>query len=62
MHWILKQIMRPIAKRRLVELYADRDRIQRSINIARKSKRRISHLYRISKRINLACHRWERWI
>jgi hypothetical protein len=62
MRWILKPIMRPMAKRRLVELYADRDRIQKAINSARKSKGRVSDLYDISKRMNLACHHWERWI
>lgn len=61
MRWLMIPIMRPIAKRRLIELYADRDRIQKAINSARKSKARVSDLYEIAKRINLACHRLERW-
>jgi lipopolysaccharide biosynthesis regulator YciM len=61
MRWLLIPIMRPIAKRRLVELYADQDRIQKAINSARKSRSRVSDLYELAKRTNCECHRWERW-
>lgn len=61
MRWLLIPIMRPIAKRRLTALYADRERIQKAINSARKSKGRVAELYEIAKFTNRECHRWERW-
>jgi len=61
MRWLLIPIMRPIAKRRLVELYADRDRIQKAINSARKGRSKVSDLYELAKRTNRECHRLERW-
>ena len=62
MRWLLKPIMRPIARRKLAALYEDTDRIEAAINRARKSKARVSHLYDLAKRTNMECHRWERWI
>lgn len=62
MRWILKPIMRPIARRKLAHLYETKDRLEDAINRARKSKSRVSDLYSIAKRNNLECHRWERWL
>ena len=62
MRWLLKPIMRPIARRKLAALYEDKDRIEAAINRARKSKTRVSDLYDLAKRTNMECHRWERWL
>jgi len=62
MRWLLKPIMRPIARRKLASLYEDKDRIEAAIKRARKSKARVSDLYDLAKRTNMECHRWERWI
>ena len=62
MRWLLKPIMRPIARRKLAGLYEDKDRIEAAINRARKSKSRVSDLYDLAKRTNMECHRLERWL
>ena len=62
MRWLLKPIMRPIARRKLEALYEEKDRIEAAINRARKSKTRVSDLYDLAKRTNMECHRWERWL
>jgi len=62
MRWILKPIMRPIARRKLASLYEDKDRLDQAIQRARKSKARVSDLYVLAKRVNMECNRWERWI
>jgi ribosomal protein L17 len=62
MRWLLKPIMRPIARRKLAHLYEEKDRIETAINRARKSKSRVSGLYELAKRTNMECHCWERWI
>jgi len=62
MRWLLKPIMRPIARRKLAGLYETKDRLEAAINRARKTKSRVSDLYDLAKRNNLECHRWERWL
>ena len=62
MSWLIKPIMRPIAKRKLVALNKERDRIEAAIVRARKSKSRVSNLYEFAKSANINCHRWERWL
>lgn len=61
MRWILKPIMRPIARRKLKALYEEKDRIEAAINRARKSKTRVSDLYELAQKTNMECHRWEKW-
>ena len=62
MRWLIKPIMRPIARRKLAGLYQDKDRLEAAIKRARKTKSRVSDLYDIAKRVNHECHRWERWL
>ena len=62
MRWLLKPIMRPIARRKLAGLYEDKDRLEQAIQRARKSKLRVSDLYVLAKRVNMQCNRWERWL
>jgi hypothetical protein len=62
MKWIIKPIMRPIARRKLAGLYEDKNRLDAAIQRARKSKSRVSDLYDLAKRVNMECHRWERWL
>lgn len=62
MRWLLKPIMRPIARRKLDDLYETKNRLEAAINRARKTKSRVSDLYDLAKRNNLECHRWERWL
>ena len=62
MRWILKPIMRPIAKRNLTRLYAERDRIEAAIARARKGKARVVDLYELARETTKECNRWERWI
>lgn len=62
MRWLLKPIMRPIARRKLDRLYAEKEQIDAAIYRARKSKKRVSDLYELAKRTNMECHRWERWL
>ena len=62
MRWLLKPIMRPIARRRLARLYEDKNRLEAAITRARRSKSRVSDLYGLAKRVNLECHRWEKWL
>lgn len=62
MRWLLKPIMRPIARRRLTKLYADRNRIEAAIIRARKSKGRVQDLYDMSLAVTIECHEWERWL
>jgi hypothetical protein len=61
MRWLLKPIMRPIARRKLAVLYEEKNRIAAAINRARKSKSRVSDLYDLAKRTNEACLYWETW-
>jgi hypothetical protein len=62
MKWIIKPIMRPIARRKLAGLYEDKNRLEAAIERARRSKSRVSDLYDLAKRTNMECHRWERWL
>lgn len=62
MRWILKPIIAPIARRKLAPLYEEQRRIEAAIKRARKSKARVSDLYEIAKRNNLAIHRLEAWL
>lgn len=62
MRWLLKPIMRPIARRKLAVLYEEKNRIEAAIKRARKSKSRVSDLYDLAKRVNMECHRWEAWL
>jgi len=54
--------MRPIARRKLADLYETKNRLEAAINRARKTKSRVSDLYDLAKRNNLECHRWEAWL
>ena len=62
MKWLIKPIMRPIARRKLDALYRDRIRIEAAIIRARKAKGRVSDLYALAKKTNLECQRWEAWL
>jgi hypothetical protein len=62
MKWLIKPIMRPIARRKLNRLYEDRRRIEAAITRARKSKGRVTDLYEMAKQVNLECQRLERWM
>lgn len=62
MRCIFKPIMRPIARRKLFNLYADRDRIEEAIMRAKRRKSKVSDLYAIARKANHECHRWERWL
>jgi len=62
MRFLLKPIMRPIARRKLADLYEEKNRIEAAIKRARKSKARVSDLYDLAKRTNMECHRWEAWL
>ena len=62
MRWLLKPIMRPIARRKLAGLYEDKNRLDAAIQRARRSKSRVYDLYDLAKRVNMECHRWERWL
>jgi hypothetical protein len=62
MRWLLKPFMAPIARRKLAGLYEDKNRLDAAIQRARKSKSRVSDLYDLAKRVNMECHRWERWL
>lgn len=61
MRWLLKPIMRPIARIKLASLYEEKNRIEVAINRARKSKARVSDLYATAKHTNEACLYWEAW-
>jgi len=61
MRWLLKPIMRPIARRKLAGLYETKDRLEVAIKRARKNKSRVSDLYDLAKRTNEACLYWEAW-
>jgi hypothetical protein len=62
MKWLIKPIMRPIARRKLDRLYEDRRRIEAAISRARKAKGRVTDLYEMAKQVNLECQRLERWM
>jgi hypothetical protein len=62
MRWLIKPIMRPIARRKLNRLYEDRRRIEAAIARARKVKGRVADLYEMAKQVNLECQRLERWM
>ena len=62
MKWLIKPIMRPIARRKLDALYQDRIRIEAAITRARKSKGRVTDLYEMAKKTNLECQQWEDWL
>lgn len=59
---ILAPIMRPIARRKLKDLYDQRGRFEKSINRARKSNQMVTHLYIAAKATNAECLKWERWL
>lgn len=61
MRWLLKPIMRLIARRKLAGLYETKDRLEVAIKRARKNKSRVSDLYDLAKRTNEACLYWEAW-
>jgi hypothetical protein len=61
MRWLLKPIMRIVARRKLDALYEERQRIEASILRARRAKGRVSDLYTLAKKVNHECCRWERW-
>ena len=62
MRWLIKPIIRPIARRKLDVLYEDLRRIEAAISRARKSKGRVTDLYEMAKQVNLECQRLERWM
>ena len=62
MKWLIKPIIRPIARRKLDVLYEDLRRIEAAISRARKSKGRVTDLYEMAKQVNLECQRLERWM
>jgi len=62
MRWLFKPIMRPIARRKLFNLYAEQDRIQEAIMRAKRRKSKVSGLYALAKKTNRECHRLERWL
>lgn len=62
MRWLLKPIMRPIARRKLAKLYADKDRLDEAIKRARRRKSKVLDLYALAKKTNHECHRLERWL
>jgi len=59
---LLKPIMRPIARRKLIALHQERDRIEAAIARARKSRSMVSGLYRHAQAVQTMCWRWERWL
>lgn len=62
MRFLIKAlVMRPIAKRKLNALYAERGRIQEAINRARRQKRKVTDLYFIARRNTEKCRYWESW-
>lgn len=62
MRWLAKLIMRPMARRKLPKLYADKDRLEEAIKWSKRRKHKVSHLYALAKKTNHECHRWERWL
>jgi len=61
MRWLLKPLIRPIARRKLDALYNERACITSAIARARKSKKQVSGLYEEAKRNTAACRYWEGW-
>lgn len=61
MYRLFKPFVRPIARRKLDRLYAEKAKINAAIMRARKQKGRVSDLHQLAKMINKECHKWERW-
>lgn len=59
--WLLTPIMRPIARRKLNDLYQQRQMFYDAIGRVRRSKGKVSPLYQDVKLINIECRKWERW-
>ena len=59
MRWLLKPIMRPIARRKLAVLYQERDSLSAAIDRARKRKKAVSGLYEAAQHNNKLCLYWE---
>ena len=59
--WLLTQIMRPIARRKLKSIYVQQELFNKAIQRERRYKSRVSDLYLEAKHVNAECCRWERW-
>ncbi len=62
MRWLLKPIMRPIARRKLALLYQERDSLSAAIDRARKRKKAVSGLYEAARHNNKLCLYWEEFL
>jgi Pyruvate/2-oxoacid:ferredoxin oxidoreductase gamma subunit len=62
MHWILKPFMKTAAYAKLTGLYEEKDRIEKAIQRAKKSKAKVTHLYEMAQNNNIQCLKWERWL
>ena len=62
MHWILKPFMKTAAYAKLPALYEEKDRIEKAIQRAKKSKDKVSDLYDMAQKNNIQCLKWERWL
>ena len=62
MHWILKPFMKTAAYSQLPALYEEKDRIEKAIQRAKKSKAKVSDLYDMAQKNNIQCLKWERWL
>jgi hypothetical protein len=54
--------MKTAAYSQLPALYEEKDRIEKAIQRARKSKGKVSHLYEMAQKNNVQCLKWERWL
>lgn len=62
MMWLMKIVMRPKARRKLVLINEERDRTEEAIKRARRNKQRVSDLYDHAQKLTLEAHRWERYL
>jgi len=61
MRWLFKPFIRPIARRKLRELYKERDNLTVCIDRQRKAKRRVTPFYEAARLVNHQIMQWERW-
>ena len=62
MHWILKPFMKTAAYAKLPPLSEEKDRIEAAIQRAKKSKAKVTDLYKMAQENNVQCLKWERWL
>lgn len=62
MLWILKPFMKTAAYAKLPPLYEEKDRIEAAIQRAKKSKAKVTDLYKMAQENNVQCLKWERWL